>query len=71
MGDCSRVVRLSQRGMSLVRSHPPNIKEQLMTDTTSLAGRAAIVTGAGRKSGMGRAIALAMAAWSPLAGKLL
>ena len=33
-----------------------------MTDTTSLAGRAAIVTGAGRKSGMGRAIALAMAA---------
>jgi NAD(P)-dependent dehydrogenase (short-subunit alcohol dehydrogenase family) len=33
-----------------------------MTDTTALAGRAAIVTGAGRKTGMGRAIALAMAA---------
>jgi NAD(P)-dependent dehydrogenase (short-subunit alcohol dehydrogenase family) len=33
-----------------------------MTDTTALAGRVAIVTGAGRKTGMGRAIALAMAA---------
>lgn len=33
-----------------------------MTDTTALAGRTAIVTGAGRKTGMGRAIALAMAA---------
>jgi NAD(P)-dependent dehydrogenase (short-subunit alcohol dehydrogenase family) len=33
-----------------------------MTDTTALAGRAAIVTGAGRKTGIGRAIALAMAA---------
>jgi NAD(P)-dependent dehydrogenase (short-subunit alcohol dehydrogenase family) len=33
-----------------------------MTDTTALAGRVAIVTGAGRTTGIGRAIALAMAA---------